>query len=46
MKKLATHIKSNSTSKGYNELLNFNEFEKIVDLQKYKDLEGINFFLN
>ena len=40
MKKLATHIKSNSTSKGYNELLNFNEFEKIVDLQKYKELDS------
>ena len=39
MKKLANHIKSNSTTKNYNEILDFNEFEKVVDLEKYKELD-------
>mgnify|MGYP001189458458 FL=1 len=40
MKKLANHIKSNSTTNNYNEILDFNEFEKVVDLQKYQELDS------
>ena len=28
------------TTKGYDEILNFSEFEDVVDLQKYKDLDS------
>ena len=40
MQQLATHIKSTGTTKGYNDLLSFKDFESVVDLQKYKDLDA------
>ena len=40
MRTLANHIKSNSTTKGYSEMLSFHEFESVVDLQRYKDLDA------
>lgn len=40
MKHLAHHIQSNSTTSGYKEMLNFQEFEKVVDLQKYQELDS------
>ena len=40
MQKLASHVKSEKTTRGYDEILTFSEFENVVDLQKYKDLDS------
>ena len=40
MQKLAAHVRSKKTTGGYNEILTFKEFENVVDLQKYKDLDS------
>ena len=40
MQKLASHVKSEKTTRGYDEILIFSEFENVVDLQKYKDLDS------
>ena len=40
MQKLATHVRSKKTTGGYNKILTFKEFENVVDLQKYKDLDS------
>ena len=39
MRSLASHIKSNSTTNGYKDMLSFHEFESVVDLQKYQELD-------
>jgi len=40
MQKLASHVRSEKTTRGYDEILTFSEFENVVDLQKYKDLDS------
>ena len=40
MKTLASHIQSNSTTNGYKDMLSFHEFESVVDLQKYQELDA------
>ena len=40
MRALASHIKSNSTTNGYKDMLSFHEFESVVDLQKYQELDA------
>tara|TARA_Y100001960_G_scaffold301381_1_gene351371 strand:+ start:137 stop:1039 length:903 start_codon:yes stop_codon:yes gene_type:complete len=40
MQKLARYVNSKKTTMGYDEILNFSEFEDVVDLQKYKDLDS------
>ena len=40
MQKLASHVRSEKTTRGYDKILTFSEFENVVDLQKYKDLDS------
>ena len=40
MQKLASHVRSEKTTRGYDQILTFSEFENVVDLQKYKDLDS------